>query len=86
MVYAAQFFSEKVGMYRVSTTDGTLMNSRMIDDGEILSAYNAAFVHLEGKHGPKYLMVNNHEEDESTNGIWTYEVPKNIWTGDWKKT
>lgn len=30
-------------------------------------------------------MVNNHETDDSTNGIWAYEQPKNWMDGDWTK-
>lgn len=39
VIFAAQFFDQKVAMYRVSTKDGTLVDSRTIDDSTILSAY-----------------------------------------------
>ena len=39
VVYAAEFFAEKLCVYRVSTKDGSLMDSLIIDD-EILSAYS----------------------------------------------
>jgi len=35
--------------------------------------------------GKKDLMVNNHETDDSTNGIWAYDVPRNWSTGTWEK-
>jgi hypothetical protein len=35
LVYAAEFFTEKVGVYRVSTKTGELITSRIIDDGAI---------------------------------------------------
>lgn len=71
VVFAAEFFNEKVSLYRVSTRDGTLVDSRLIDD-TILSAYSVTFADLNGD-GVRDLMVNNHEKDESTNGIWAYE-------------
>jgi hypothetical protein len=35
--------------------------------------------------GTKQLVVNNHEKDEKTNGIWAYTMPEDIMTGDYKK-
>jgi hypothetical protein len=33
-------------------------------------------------------MVNNHEKDEDTNGIWAYKMPaaSKMWTDDWPRT
>lgn len=31
-------------------------------------------------------MVNNHEKDDKTNGIFAYTFPRQLWTDDWKKT
>merc|ERR1719183_1945266 len=86
VVYAAQFFNEKFGVYRVSKKDGTLMDSYIIDD-EILSAYSVNISYLNGD-SQKYLMVNNHEKDEKTNGIWAYKMPstKNMFKGPYEKT
>lgn len=55
----------------------------MIDDS-ILSAYSVTFADLNGD-GVRELMVNNHEKDEKTNGIWAYEQPKDWMTGDWTR-
>jgi hypothetical protein len=35
IVYSAEFFTEKIGMYSVSTKDGTLEGTKIIDDGAI---------------------------------------------------
>jgi len=83
VVFAAEFFNENVSFYRVSTKDGSLIESRMLDDS-ILSAYSVTFADLNGD-GVRELMVNNHEKDENTNGIWAYEQPKDWMTGDWTK-
>jgi len=83
VVFAAEFFNEKVAYYRVSTKTGDLVGSHIIDDGSILSAYSVTFVDLNGD-GKKELMVNNHETDDSTNGIWSYDQPKH-WEDSWTK-
>ena len=83
-VFAAEFFNERIAMYRVSTVDGSLVDSRIIDDTTILSAYSASMVDLNGD-GKRQLLVNNHEKDKNTNGIWAYEMPKDLMTGDYTK-
>lgn len=70
MVFAAEFFNQRVAFYKVSTKDGTLKGSRLIDE-TIGSAYSVTFADLTGD-GKKELMVNNHEVDDSKNGIWAY--------------
>ena len=71
-------------MYRVSTLDGTLVDSRTIDDETILDAYSVALVDL-NNDGNLELLVNNHESDDKTNGIWAYSVPSDPMTGDFIK-
>lgn len=83
VVFAAEFFNEKVSFYRVSTKDGSLVDSRLIDN-TILSAYSVTFADINGD-GQRELMVNNHETDDSTNGIWAYEMPNYWMTGEFKK-
>lgn len=39
VVFAAEFYNKKVSMYRVSTIDGSLVDSRLID-AEIGHAYS----------------------------------------------
>ena len=41
VVFASEFFDEKVAFYRVSLKDGSLVDSRIIDDTTILNAYMA---------------------------------------------
>lgn len=83
VVFAAQFFDGKVAMYRVSTTDGTLVDSRIID-ADFPEAYTPVFADLNGD-GQRDLMVNNHEEDDDLTGIWAYDMPKNWMTGEYTK-
>ena len=64
IVFAAQFFDEKISMHRISKKDGTLVQSKVIDDTNILSAYNVAMVDLNGD-GNRELLVNNHETKDS---------------------
>lgn len=70
-------------MHRVSTKDGTLVESRVIDK-TTLHAYSVTMVDLNGD-GTKQLIVNNHEKDEKTNGIWAYTMPEDIMTGNYTK-
>ena len=84
VVFAAEFFNERVAFYRVSTKDGTLVDHRIIDDKTILSAYSVTYTDLNAD-GVKELMVNNHQHDNPTNGIWAYTFPSNWMTGDFQK-
>ena len=61
VVFAAQFFDEALSMHRISTVDGSLVESKTIDDELILSAYNVSLVDL-NNDGERQLLVNNHEE------------------------
>lgn len=84
VVFATQFFDQKVAFYRVSTVDGTLVESRTIDDSTILDAYSVALVDLNGD-GKRELLVNNHEKDDKTNGVFAYTVPDDLMTGTFEK-
>jgi len=85
VVFAAQFFDEAVSVHRISTVDGSLVSSRMIDDETILSAYLAQYVDIDGD-GTFELIVNNHETDENTNGVFQYSIPKDLDKGTFSKT
>merc|ERR1712060_341478 len=61
VVFAAHFFDERVLMNRVSTVDGSLVATKIIDDTNILSAYNVTMVDLNAD-GSRQLMVNNHDD------------------------
>jgi len=86
VLFAAEFFNEKVSMYRISLTDGTLVDSRMIDEDSILAAYSISLVDLNAD-GNLELLVNNHEHSEKTNGIWAYTLPTDgdLMSGDFVK-
>jgi hypothetical protein len=77
IVFAAEFFSQKLSMYAVSTHNGELNWSRVIDD-QILSAYSVQFADLAG-NGRRELLVSNHESDKDTNGVFSYTLPKKDW-------
>ena len=84
VVFAAEFFNEKISMHRISTVDGTLVQSKVIDDTNILSAYNVAMVDLNNT-GNYQLLVNNHEKKDDQDGIWAYEFPKDPMNDDWTR-
>jgi hypothetical protein len=84
VVFAAEFFNERVSFYRVSTKTGELVDMRVIDT-TIESAYSVTYADLNGD-GVKELMVNNHETNNPDTGIWVYEFPKNWMTGDFTRT
>ena len=52
----------------------------MIDDTNILEAYSVTYADINGD-GIKELIVNNHEKDDKTNGIWAYTFPQDWMTG-----
>jgi hypothetical protein len=83
VVFAAQFFDQKLGLYRVSLADGSLIDSRIIDS-TTLSAYSVQMVDL-NSDGKKELLMNNHEKDNTTNGIWAYTIPSDLMTGIFEK-
>ena len=69
----------------MSTVDGSLVAKRYIDTMDILSAYSVTYTDL-NNDGIMELMVNNHETDDASNGIWVYEFPTDDWmTGAFKK-
>lgn len=85
VVFAAEFFNEKVSFYRVSTETGELVDYRIIDETDILSAYSVTYADINGD-GVEELIVNNHETDNSSNGIWAYHFPTDWMTGDYSRT
>jgi len=89
VVWASEFFDESLGVYRVSTKDGTLVESRIIDSPDIQlggsslhRAYSVQLVDLNGD-GKKELLVNNWEKDADINGLFAYTVPDDIMTGEY---
>lgn len=84
VVFAAHFFDERVLMNRVSTVDGSLVATKIIDDTNILSAYNVTMVDL-NSDGSRQLMVNNHETKDEKTAIFAYEFPKDLMNDDWNQ-
>ena len=80
IVWAAIARDEKLGFYRVSTVDGTLVDSRIIieDRGRMKSVQT---VDLNGD-GQKQILFNNYEYSASDNGIWASTIPDDLMTGD----
>lgn len=84
VVFAAHFFDERVLMNRISTKDGSLVATKVIDDTNILSAYNVTMVDL-NSDGNRQLMVNNHETKDEQTAIFAYEFPKDLMNDDWNQ-
>ena len=92
-VWASQFYSKNVAVYKISTASGTagdVLNSRVFDSADIalngqapLGGYQVTVVDLNGD-GNKQILFNNWE-GESENGIWVYEVPADPYTGTFVK-
>lgn len=89
VVWASEFFDESLGVYRVSTKDGSLVESRKIDSpdiklggSELHRAYSVQFVDLNGD-GKKQLLVNNWEKSSKINGLFAYTVPDDIMSGEY---
>jgi len=85
LVFATQFFDQSVNMYLVSKSGKGVIQQRVIDNTTILHAYVPTIVNLNNKEGEMQLMVNNHEKDANTNGVFAYTRPKNMWVDDWPK-
>ena len=89
IVWSPQIKDERFVIYRVSLTDGTLVDSRIVDDNtinlagdgkKIGRAYSMTLVDLNGD-GNQQLLCNNWEQDSSINGYWLYEVPADLMNG-----
>mmetsp|Transcript_44470 Transcript_44470/g.60320 ORF Transcript_44470/g.60320 Transcript_44470/m.60320 type:complete len:299 (+) Transcript_44470:31-927(+) len=69
VVFCAEFFNQVLSVTRISTIDGSLVSTRVIDDSTILDVYLAQYRDINGD-GTKELLVNNHEKSDKTNGIF----------------
>ena len=74
---------QKLGYFRVSTIDGTLVDSRILEDsnGRMKSVQ---MVDLNGD-GQKQLLFNNYEYAARDNGIWVYTIPDDLKAGEFKR-
>ena len=64
VVWATQFFDQKLALYRVSLKDGSLVDSRVIHDNTILCADCMSMEDLNGD-GKKELLLYMDEKDGS---------------------
>ena len=84
IVWATEFRDERLAFYRISKTDGTLVDKRVIDDQNIHRAYSAQLVDLNGD-GQHQLLVNNWQRTTDDNGLWAYALPEDLMTGEFKR-
>jgi len=84
IVWAAEFWNERLALYRVSTVDGTLIDSRIIDDDNFGSAYSVKMVDLNGD-GKKQLLAHNWQKKKQDTRIYAFTVPDDLMTGDFEK-
>lgn len=84
VVFAAEFFNEAISFTRINAKTGEFIDRRVIDNFTILSAYNIEYVDINGD-GTAELLVNNHETDDDSTGVYAYELPKDWMTGEYTK-
>lgn len=80
VVFAAEFFNEAVSFTLINKSTGEFVERRVIDDENILSAYMVNYSDINGD-GINELLVNNHETDDSLNGVYAYQFPSNWMAG-----
>ena len=86
IVFASEFFSKKLTVYEFgkgAQNAGKLINSRVIDS-KIDQAYSVKYLDVNGD-GKFELLVNNHETDNSKAGIFLYDVPADLFQGNFTK-
>lgn len=79
IMFTAEFFSHKLQVYQVSKNGGEVINRRLIDDS-IDQVYSVKYLDLNGD-GAMELLVNNHEQDNSKAGVFSYSVPSDLFNG-----
>ena len=82
-VFACRFFSERLSVLTISTTNATVLGERDIDT-TIGPAYDAIFVDL-NMDGNKELVVTNHKDGKGGE-VYAYEIPtKDVINGNYTK-
>lgn len=81
-IFACEFFSERLSVLTISTTDATVTGTRDIDT-TIGPAYDAILVDL-NMDGSEDLLVTNHKGGNGGE-VYAYEIPKNVMTGNYTK-
>jgi len=84
IVWAAEYWNERLTVTRVSTEDGTFIDSRVIDDDDFGSAYSIKMVELNGD-GKKQLLAHNWQRSEDDTRVYAYTVPDDLMEGEFEK-
>ena len=84
IVWASDTNSNNLGLYRVSTKDGSLVDSRIIDGATHEHSYTVSMVDLNGD-GKKELLFCNHGYDADNTGVFALTVPEDIMSGTFEK-
>ncbi|NJM10255.1 MAG: VCBS repeat-containing protein [Bdellovibrionaceae bacterium] len=80
-IATAEFISKKVGLYWIEK-DGSV-GGRLIDD-EIGAGFDVDVQDLNNDGRPE-LLVTNHESEAAKSGVFAYEMPDDLKTGEWKR-
>lgn len=81
-VFAAEFFSKKLSVLTVSSTNSSVMGSRDID--VTLGAADCVSVVDLNADGTKDLLVSNHEGDAG-GSVYGYEIPQDVLGGSYTR-
>jgi len=84
IVWSAEFWNERLALYRVSSVDGTLIDKRIIDDDNFGSAYSIRMVDLNGD-GKKQLLAHNWQREKEDTRIYAYTIPDDLMNGYFEK-
>ena len=84
IVWSSEFWNERIALYRVSTVDGSFIDSRVIDDKDFGSAYSIKMVDLNGD-GKKQLLTHNWQRNGDDTRMLAYTVPDDLMTGEFEK-
>lgn len=81
-VFACEFFSERLSVLTISTTNATVTGTRDIDT-TIGPAYDAILTDL-NMDGSEDLLVTNHKGGNGGE-VYAYEIPKDVLNGNYTK-
>lgn len=83
IIFSAEFFSHKLQVYQVSKNGGKVLNQKLID-GTLDQVYSVQYLDINGD-GNFELLVNNHESDNSKAGVFLFDVPTEIFNGNYTR-
>jgi len=82
-ILATQFFSSKTVLYWGNWSDPSSIKSRVIDN-TIGPPYAPQVIDL-NYDGKVDVLISNHDGSSSVSAVFAYEIPKNIYSGTWKR-